>query len=119
MKLLHFEKSNTAFWGIYDEAKAVILTNRKETSNLPTFQAVISYFDGEVRQSANTNRMIHPIDELVEWLSKGMTLNPGDVIATGTPSGVGMAFKPQRLLQSGSTIEIVIEGIGRLKNVVE
>ncbi|MDF2512776.1 MAG: Fumarylacetoacetate hydrolase family protein [Herbinix sp.] len=285
MKLLHFKKSNTAFWGIYDDAKALILTNMEETSKLQTFQDVISYFDdedmksrltdavkreevkllppvlptknilcigknyadhikefngtdediariretpifftkalsslitdgdtimshtevtaaidyeaelaviigkkginiskeeayeyiygysvlndvsardlqknhqqwfkgksldtfcpigpwvvtkdevpepqnlkvqsiidGEVRQSANTNLMIHPINELVEWLSKGMTLNPGDVIATGTPSGVGMAFKPQRLLKSGSTVEIVVEGVGRLKNVVE
>ena len=78
-----------------------------------------SIIDGEVRQSANTNLMIHPIDELVEWLSKGMTLNPGDVIATGTPSGVGMAFTPPRLLKSGSTVEIVIEGVGSLKNIVE
>lgn len=285
MKLLHFEKNNTDFWGIYDEAKAVIMTNMEETSGFPTFQAVISYFgsedlesrlsdavkredvkllppvmptknilcigknfadhikefdgtdeeiasiretpifftkaltslitdgdtimshpgvtnaidyeaelaviigkkginiskeeayeyiygysvlndvsardlqknhqqwfkgksldtfcpigpwvvtkdeisdpqnlkvqsiiDGEIRQSANTNLMLHPIAELVEWMSKGMTLNPGDVIATGTPSGVGMAFKPQRFLKSGSTVEIVIEGVGRLKNVVE
>ncbi len=80
---------------------------------------VQSIVDGEVRQSANTNLMIHPIADLVEWLSNGMTLNPGDVIATGTPSGVGMGFSPQRLLKSGSTVEIVVEGVGRLKNVVE
>lgn len=76
-----------------------------------------SVVDGELRQDASTSQMIHPIDELVAWLSEGMTLYPGDVIATGTPSGVGMAFSPPRLLKKGSTVEAIVEGVGTLRNV--
>lgn len=77
-----------------------------------------SIINGEVRQNANTNLMMHKITALISILSQGMTLNPGDIIATGTPKGVGMGFTPPRFLKSGDVVEINIEGIGALVNTV-
>ncbi|MDN4523727.1 fumarylacetoacetate hydrolase family protein [Fictibacillus fluitans] len=79
---------------------------------------LITKVNGEVRQNGNTRDFIFTIPEVIETLSKGMTLEPGDVIATGTPAGVGKGFKPPRLLNSGDTIEITVEGIGTLVNNV-
>lgn len=78
-----------------------------------------SIINGDVRQDANTKLMIHSIASQIATLSKGMTLNPGDLIATGTPKGVGMGFKPPKLLKAGDEVEIWIEGIGSLINTVE
>lgn len=75
--------------------------------------------NGEVRQQSNTKHFIFPIDEIISTLSKGMTLEPGDVIATGTPAGVGQGMNPPGLLKSGDTIEINIEQIGTLSNKVQ
>lgn len=72
----------------------------------------------EIRQNANTGLMIHSIAAQIASLSKGMTLKPGDVIATGTPKGVGMGFNPKRLLKKGDKVEIFIENIGMLVNNV-
>ncbi|WP_040340621.1 fumarylacetoacetate hydrolase family protein [Fictibacillus macauensis] len=74
--------------------------------------------NGEVRQSGNTRDLIFSIPEIIETLSKGTTLEVGDIIATGTPAGVGKGFVPPKLLQVGDTIEITIEGIGTLRNEV-
>jgi 2-keto-4-pentenoate hydratase/2-oxohepta-3-ene-1,7-dioic acid hydratase in catechol pathway len=74
--------------------------------------------NGEIRQDSNTKHLIFPIEQLIADLSKGMTLEPGDIIATGTPAGVGKGFKPPKFLKPGDTIEITIEGIGVLKNTV-
>lgn len=74
--------------------------------------------NGEVRQDSNTEHFIFPVEEIISVLSKGMTLEPGDIIATGTPAGVGKGFKPPRFLKSGDTIEISVEGIGTLSNIV-
>jgi 2-keto-4-pentenoate hydratase/2-oxohepta-3-ene-1,7-dioic acid hydratase in catechol pathway len=74
--------------------------------------------NGEIRQSSNTNKMIFNIPTLISILSQGMTLQPGDMIATGTPAGVGKGFKPPRYLKHGDEIEISIEKIGTLKNQV-
>lgn len=74
--------------------------------------------NGEVRQSAATDQFIFPIDTIIEQLSKGMTLEPGDVIATGTPAGVGKGFNPPKFLQIGDEVEITIENIGTLKNKI-
>ena len=60
--------------------------------------------------------MIFPVDVIIEWLSKGLTLEPGDVIATGTPEGVGMGRTPQEYLQDGDVVETEVEGIGILRN---
>lgn len=75
--------------------------------------------NGEVRQNASTKQMIFHIPTLISTLSQGMTLEAGDIIATGTPAGVGMGFQPPKYLQSGDTIEITIEGIGTLTNSIE
>ncbi|WP_338753538.1 fumarylacetoacetate hydrolase family protein [Bacillus sp. FJAT-52991] len=74
--------------------------------------------NGETRQQSNTKYFIFPIDEIISTLSKGMTLEPGDVIATGTPAGVGFGMNPPKLLKSGDTVEITIEKVGTLKNNV-
>jgi 2-keto-4-pentenoate hydratase/2-oxohepta-3-ene-1,7-dioic acid hydratase in catechol pathway len=73
----------------------------------------------EVRQDSNTEKFIFPIEEIISVLSQGMTLEPGDIIATGTPAGVGKGFKPPRFLKGGDVIEITVEGIGTLKNTVK
>lgn len=73
----------------------------------------------EVRQKSNTENFIFPVEEIISVLSQGMTLEPGDIIATGTPAGVGKGFKPPRFLKPGDKMEITIEGIGTLKNFVE
>ncbi|URM32093.1 fumarylacetoacetate hydrolase family protein [Cytobacillus firmus] len=75
--------------------------------------------NGELRQSSNTENFIFPIEEIISVLSKGMTLEPGDIIATGTPAGVGKGFKPPRFLKPGDKVEITVENIGTLTNVIE
>lgn len=75
--------------------------------------------NGEVRQQANTEQMIFNIPTIVSVLSKGMTLEPGDIIATGTPAGVGKGFNPPKYLKPGDTIEVTVEGIGTLRNYVK
>lgn len=74
--------------------------------------------NGEIRQQSNTKYFIFPIDEIISTLSKGMTLEPGDVIATGTPAGVGFGMTPPNLLKSGNAVEITIEKVGTLQNNV-
>jgi 2-keto-4-pentenoate hydratase/2-oxohepta-3-ene-1,7-dioic acid hydratase in catechol pathway len=73
---------------------------------------------GEVMQDANTSDLIFSVVELIEYISAGVTLEPGDVIATGTPGGVGDSRSPKRYLREGDTVEIYIEGVGTLSNPV-
>ena len=73
---------------------------------------------GEVMQDANTRDLIFPVADLVEYLSRGITLEPGDVIATGTPGGVGDSRVPPRYLRDGDVVEIYVEGVGTLRNPV-
>jgi 2-keto-4-pentenoate hydratase/2-oxohepta-3-ene-1,7-dioic acid hydratase in catechol pathway len=75
--------------------------------------------NGEVMQDGTTDKMIFSVAELVSFLSQGMTLEPGDVILTGTPPGVGMARDPQVWLRAGDEVSIEIEGLGTLTNPVE
>jgi 2-keto-4-pentenoate hydratase/2-oxohepta-3-ene-1,7-dioic acid hydratase in catechol pathway len=70
------------------------------------------------KQDASTADMIFPVASIIEWLSKGLTLEAGDIIATGTPQGVGMGRTPQEFLQKGDVVETEIEGIGTLRNTV-
>jgi 2-keto-4-pentenoate hydratase/2-oxohepta-3-ene-1,7-dioic acid hydratase in catechol pathway len=74
--------------------------------------------DGMVMQSSNTRRMIFKIPELMAYLSDSVTLEPGDIISTGTPAGCGFRHKPQRWLKPGDTVTIKIEGIGSLRNKI-
>ncbi|OWT72914.1 MULTISPECIES: fumarylacetoacetate hydrolase family protein [unclassified Achromobacter] len=80
--------------------------------------AVKCWVNGELRQNANTSDLIFDIPTIIETISAGMELQPGDVIATGTPAGVGIGFKPPRFVSSGDVIRIEIEGLGTLENAV-
>jgi 2-keto-4-pentenoate hydratase/2-oxohepta-3-ene-1,7-dioic acid hydratase in catechol pathway len=72
--------------------------------------------NGATKQDAMTSKMIFPVDTIIEWLSKGLTLEAGDIIATGTPEGVGMGRTPQEFLANGDVLETEVEGIGVLRN---
>ena len=74
--------------------------------------------NGVTKQDSNTSGMIFTVPAIVESLSRGMTLEPGDVIATGTPSGVGFARTPPEFLKAGDVVECEVEGIGTIKNRV-
>ena len=83
-----------------------------------TKTGVRCYVNGEERQNASTTDLIFDIPTLIETLSAGITLYPGDVIATGTPVGVGIGFKPPRYLKPGDVVRVEIDGIGVLENPV-
>jgi 2-keto-4-pentenoate hydratase/2-oxohepta-3-ene-1,7-dioic acid hydratase in catechol pathway len=72
--------------------------------------------NGVVKQDSNTEDMIHPVDAIIEWSSKGMTLLAGALIATGTPDGVGFARNPPEYLKAGDVMETEVAGIGVLRN---
>jgi 2-keto-4-pentenoate hydratase/2-oxohepta-3-ene-1,7-dioic acid hydratase in catechol pathway len=74
---------------------------------------------GEVLQEANTSDLIFGLAELVSYLSTGITLEAGTVIATGTPGGVGDSRQPRRYLEEGDVVEVYVEGAGTLTNPVE
>ncbi len=84
----------------------------------PATLGVKCWVNGELRQNANTRDLIFDIPTIIATLSAGMTLLPGDVIATGTPAGVGIGFKPPRFLNPGDTMKIAIDKLGALTNVV-
>lgn len=77
-----------------------------------------TWVDDDLRQNSNTQHMIFNCYEIVEYLTKAMTLEPGDIIATGTPSGVGVKMKPRGYMKPGQIVTIEIEGIGTLSNPV-
>ena len=74
--------------------------------------------NGQTRQNSRTSELIFDIPTLIETISRSITLVPGDVIATGTPEGVGIGFKPPRFLADGDVVEVEIAGIGVLRNTV-
>ncbi len=76
------------------------------------------WINGELRQDANTRDLIFDIPTIIATLSAGITLQPGDVIATGTPAGVGIGFKPPRFLRTGDSMTISIDRLGTLTNIV-
>jgi 2-keto-4-pentenoate hydratase/2-oxohepta-3-ene-1,7-dioic acid hydratase in catechol pathway len=80
--------------------------------------ALATKLDGELMQSSDTRHLIFGFEELIEHFSKGVTLEPGDVIATGTPGGVGDERKPPRYLREGEVVEVSVEGVGSLRNPV-
>lgn len=73
---------------------------------------------GEVLQNSNTRQLVFGIPALIEYISAAVTLEPGDIVATGTPAGVGFARKPPRYLRPGDEVVIRIQGIGELRNPV-
>ena len=90
------------------------------SDELPNFDnlAIRLSVNGEIRQDGNTRDMIFSVPVLIESLSAGITLEPGDIIATGTPSGVGYAMEPPQFLVHGDVVTCQIEGIGELTNEI-
>jgi 2-keto-4-pentenoate hydratase/2-oxohepta-3-ene-1,7-dioic acid hydratase in catechol pathway len=74
--------------------------------------------NGERLQNSNTRNLIFKIPDLVSFLSSVFTLEPGDIVSTGTPAGVGMARKPPRFLRAGDDVVVRVAGIGELRNPV-
>lgn len=93
------------------------ITTRDEIKDVQALK-IEGRLNGEVMQSSNTSKMIFKVAYLVSYLSQGITLEPGDVIATGTPDGVGVFRKPPVLLKAGDVFEVEIEGLGTLRNPV-
>jgi 2-keto-4-pentenoate hydratase/2-oxohepta-3-ene-1,7-dioic acid hydratase in catechol pathway len=93
------------------------LVTRDELGDLQSLE-LTSRVNGNVMQSSSTAMMIFPIAETIEFISGFMTLEPGDIIATGTPGGVGMARDPQVFLSEGDVVEVEVGGIGTLRNTV-
>ena len=75
-----------------------------------------SWVNGELKQNANTRDMIFSVARTIAILSRGMTLEPGDIIATGTPAGVGFARSPPEFMKAGDVVECEVAGVGRIKN---
>ena len=84
----------------------------------PSDLMMLTYVNGEIRQRANTSEMIYNVPQLISHLSAGITLTPGQVIATGTPAGVGIGYQPPRFLRPNDEIVVEIGQIGSLRNVV-
>ena len=90
------------------------LVTKDEIKNVQDLNLELK-LNGKTMQKGNTNKMIFGVKYLVSYLSHFMTLNPGDIIATGSPAGVGMAKKPQRFLKPGDEIELHIDGLSSQK----
>ena len=91
------------------------VTTRDEIKDVQSLH-IEGRLNGEVMQSSNTSKMIFGVAHLVSYISQGITLEPGDVIATGTPEGVGVFRKPPVLLKPGDVFEVEIESLGTLRN---
>lgn len=90
----------------------------KSMIKYPPMLDITCSVNGELRQNSNTRNFIFNISALISDFSKGITLRPGDIISTGTPSGVGMGFTPGKYLKPMDIVECSIEGIGTLRNIV-
>jgi 2-keto-4-pentenoate hydratase/2-oxohepta-3-ene-1,7-dioic acid hydratase in catechol pathway len=93
------------------------ITTRDEIEDVQALR-IEGVLNGEVMQSSNTGKMIFKVAYLISYLSQGITLEPGDVIATGTPDGVGIFRKPPEHLKAGDVLELRIEKLGTLSNPV-
>ena len=94
------------------------IVSKDEITN-PQNLTVVTKVNGEVRQNGSTKDMVFPLEELVSTLSKYVTLEPGDVILTGTPAGVGKGMNPPTFLKAGDEVKVSIQGIGTLSNRFE
>lgn len=90
----------------------------KDEISFPVELDIKCSINGELRQNSNTKNLIFNIPYIISDLSKGLTLKPGDIICTGTPSGVGMGFEPPKLLKNKDIVECYIDNIGTLVNKV-
>ena len=82
----------------------------------PQAKRLTTRVNGVIKQNSTTADMIFKVDAIIEWLSKGLTIETGDVIATGTPEGVGLGRTPPEYLKVGDVVEAEVEGIGVLRN---
>jgi len=93
------------------------ITTRDEIADVQALK-IEGRLNGEIMQSSNTAKMIFKVAYLISYISQGITLEPGDVIATGTPDGVGIFRKPPVLLKAGDVYEVTVEKLGTLSNPV-
>ncbi|HKP40900.1 fumarylacetoacetate hydrolase family protein [Mycobacterium sp.] len=84
----------------------------------PSNLRLMTRVNGETVQDANTGQMIHSLAKIIAYITDTVTLTAGDVIATGTPGGVGMSFKPPRLLVAGDEVEVEVESIGTIRTPI-
>lgn len=89
-----------------------------EVGDVSAGLAITTRVNGETVQAARTSEMIFPVDRLLSFVSQTLTLHPGDVLATGTPSGVGYARTPPRFLTAGDVVEVEIERVGSVRTLV-
>lgn len=99
-------------------APSVLCPNGKGASTAASGLRIAAYVNGEKRQDSNTADLIFSVPQLISFLSQGTTLQPGDIILTGTPNGVGMSMTPPRWLKDGDVVVVEIERIGRCENKV-
>ena len=117
----HFQKERQGQWtkGKSHDTFGAIgpwLVTADEVSD-PQKLGITAYVDGVQRQRGNTEGMVFPIARLISYVSRFMTLHPGDILATGTPAGVGMGFRPDpRYLRDGEVLEVEVEGLGRQRH---
>lgn len=90
----------------------------KDELPLPESVNIVTKVNNEIRQDGNTGEMILKIDELIEEISKYVALHPGDIIATGTPAGVGAGMQPPKFLQPGDEVKVTIDNIGTLTTYI-
>jgi 2-keto-4-pentenoate hydratase/2-oxohepta-3-ene-1,7-dioic acid hydratase in catechol pathway len=93
------------------------ITTSDEVPDPGTLQ-LSTYVNGEQRQAASTGEMVFSIPKMIEYLSTAFTLEPGDLLFTGTPEGVGLLMKPPRFLTVGDRVRVEIEGLGAIENEV-
>jgi len=115
---LRHSKFNVTQGKNFDRSGAIgpYLVTAEEVGDAPL--RVTTRVNGEVRQDDTSDRMIFPIPYLISYLSAFCSLEPGDVILTGTPSGAGARFDPPRYLQPGDIVEVEISRVGTLHNTV-
>jgi 2-keto-4-pentenoate hydratase/2-oxohepta-3-ene-1,7-dioic acid hydratase in catechol pathway len=93
------------------------ITSADEAGDPQTLR-IRTWVNGELRQDTNTADMIFPVAELVAYISQVFPLEPGDVITTGTPSGVGVGMDPMRFLQPGDVVRIDIDRLGSIEHAI-
>ena len=84
----------------------------------PENLSIRTWVDGELRQDGSTSELIYAFEDMIEELTTVFTLEPGDILATGTPCGVGGGFTPPRFLRPGQTVKVEVEGLGHIENLV-
>jgi 2-keto-4-pentenoate hydratase/2-oxohepta-3-ene-1,7-dioic acid hydratase in catechol pathway len=90
----------------------------RDAFGVPDAQELATYVNGERRQFAPLRDLIFDVGAIIEAVSACVPLDPGDLIATGTPAGVGIGFDPPRYLQRGDVVQVSITGIGELTNAI-